>query len=108
MRQVLQMNPLASAMRYGPCFFAYWRNVVSLAQGTKHSGSAAGPETTFGPSAKAVQVNRAVTDAAASSVIARRSVVDVDIRIPPYRSLFVDWNPAGANPAIFGICLSRQ
>jgi hypothetical protein len=27
--------------------------------------------------------NRAVTDAAASSVIARRSVVDVNIRTPP-------------------------
>src|SRR5579885_1409398 len=44
MRQVLAMKPLASAMRF-----------VSLVHGTKQSGSAGGPDTTFGPAALAVR-----------------------------------------------------
>src|SRR5437868_14480174 len=49
MRQVLAMKPLASAMRYGGFLAGYWKNFVSLVNGTKQSGSAAGPDTVFGP-----------------------------------------------------------
>jgi len=55
MRQVLAMKPLASAMRYGPFLAGYWKNFVSLVHGTKQSGSAGGPDTTFGPAALAVR-----------------------------------------------------
>src|SRR5689334_11283016 len=93
MRQVLPMKPLASAMRYGPSFFGNLKNLVLSVQGTKHSGSAAGPETTSCALATGADAMKAATDAAASSVIARRSVVDVDIRIPPYRTVFFSLRP---------------
>src|SRR5580704_14905268 len=53
MRQVLAMNPLASAMRNGPFLAGNLKNFVLSVQGAKQPGSAAGPATTSGPAAKA-------------------------------------------------------
>src|SRR5689334_1984647 len=41
-------------MRYGPCFAGNLKNLVFSDQGTKHCGSALGPDTTSGPAATAV------------------------------------------------------
>src|SRR5579862_7937218 len=67
MRQVLAMKPLASAMRYGPFLAGYWKSFVSLVHGTKQSGSAGVPVTTFGPAALAVSATPQRIEALASS-----------------------------------------
>src|SRR6185503_15292200 len=108
MRQVLPMKPLARAMRYGPSFFGNLKNFVWSDQGAKHSGSAAGPETTSCAFAAGAWANRAVTDAAASSVIARRSVVDVNIRTPSLKNVLRCLRPGRTIDFAPASCLSRQ
>src|SRR5690348_11019955 len=68
MRQVLAINPLASAIRYGPFFAGYWNSLVSLAQGAKHWGSEFGAETTLGGAALANPAESSATTAAAIRV----------------------------------------
>src|SRR6476660_4344603 len=41
-------------MRYGPCLAGNLKNLVLSDQGTKHCGSALGPDTSSGPAATAV------------------------------------------------------
>src|SRR5229473_3399702 len=83
MRQVLAMNPLASAMRNGPFLAAYWKNFVCGVQGAKHSGSADGPATTFGPASDGVAfIMQAAVNNAATAVARRRYWVRFTIFLP--------------------------
>src|SRR5216683_766766 len=58
MRQVLPMKPFARAMRYGPFFLAYWKNLVCAVNGTKHCASALGPLTILGPCCACAEPDR--------------------------------------------------
>ena len=74
MRQVLAMNPLASAMRNGPFLAGYLKNFVLSVHGAKQFGSAEGPETISGPAANAGALNAqaAVITPQAAAMAARR------------------------------------
>src|SRR5262245_25780678 len=71
-------------MRYGPCLAGNLKNLVLSDQGTKHCGSALGPETTSGPAATAVATpdkRPAITvEASTAARCGRRATL---ISVPP-------------------------
>src|SRR5690242_13655788 len=99
MRQVLPMKPLASAMRYGPSFFGYWKNFVLSVQGLKHCGSAAGPETTLGPAARAEPAMAAAAKAPSAAVEASRNVRRIGSSHGGLQPPAASWSGPTAMPA---------
>src|SRR5690348_16431297 len=82
MRQVLAMNPLASAMRYGPFLAGYWNSLVLLAHGAKHWGSELGRVTTLGGAAAANPAASSALRAAAQARYCIRTSFDRSSRPP--------------------------